>query len=154
MDPELGVQSVTVLVQKEVAVRMTSEPGSKDYGALTLLIALHGQAALRLSVPHQAFLPPPKVDSAVVRIEMPSRIALSGEERQQVNAVIRRIFQQRRKMMARTLQAATGAPIGEIREALQQEGIQGSARPEQVSLEQLVHILQRIGYINGRNRIE
>ena len=154
MDPELGVQSVTVLVQKEVAVRMTPEPGSKDYGALTLLIALHGQAALRLSVPHQAFLPPPKVDSAVVRIEMPSRIALSGEERQQVNAVIRRIFQQRRKMMARTLQAATGAPIGEIREALQQEGIQGSARPEQVSLEQLVHILQRIGYINGRNRIE
>lgn len=146
MDDALPIDSQILLIQKEVAERIVAAPGSKTYGALTLLIHLFGKAFLAEKVPKRSFLPPPKVDSAVIRIDRAGE-PLPKETRRAVNAVVRRLFQQRRKVMAKGIQAMTKRGMDEVKTAIIKEGLPATARPEDVSLLQLMHILEKLGYI-------
>jgi len=123
-------QSLTLMFQREVAQRIVAPPGSKAYGRLAILAQWRSEARIALSLPPEAFTPPPKVSSAVVHLT-----ALPAP-RFEANAavlsdVVARAFNQRRKMLRASLK-----PLGPwIEDALQEAGIRPTERAEQVSLE-------------------
>ena len=124
--------SITVLVQKEAALRMTAAPGGKDYGPLSLRTALWGRASIPLEIGPESFDPPPKVDSALVHI-VPS--PTDGAEA--AMAVANVAFLQRRKQLGNAL-GGLGKPKDAIRAALEACGIEPSRRPETLTPEEFV----------------
>ncbi|MDD7593497.1 MAG: 16S rRNA (adenine(1518)-N(6)/adenine(1519)-N(6))-dimethyltransferase RsmA [Peptoniphilaceae bacterium] len=148
LSDDLPVSSITILVQREVAERMAATVGDAAYGALSMFVALHGTAELSFVIPAASFMPSPKVDSAVVHIERePARFGLDAESRERVNAVIRRAFQQRRKLVAKAIAQATGTPVATVREALLAQGLSDTARAENLSVLELIEVLKKLGYI-------
>lgn len=145
---DLRASSLTLLVQREVAERMVADVGDPAYGALSMFIALYGRAELSFVIPASSFMPSPKVDSAVVHLTCePSRFGLDVRARERVNGVVRRMFQQRRKFAAKAIAAQTGVAPARVRATLVAEGKAETARPENLSVIDLIHILKELGYI-------
>lgn len=147
---DLPLESLTVMVQKEVADRILAEPSTKDYGALTLFVALYAEPSRAFDVPKTAFMPAPKVDSTVLvlRRKAPGSDGLSEEDRDRINNIVRQAFQQRRKMVIKAFQRATRADRPAVEAAFKEAGISLQARAENLGLEDFKHILQALGYIN------
>jgi 16S rRNA (adenine1518-N6/adenine1519-N6)-dimethyltransferase len=133
--PEL--QSVTVMVQAEVADRMCASPGSKDYGAYTVKLGLLASAVGRFNVPRTCFLPPPRVDSAVLRLvrhaACPDPAVLSATVRA-ANAG----FLQRRKTLRNSLKAALGLDARAVDQLLVTAAIDGGVRAETLAVNDFV----------------
>lgn len=125
------VRRAVVMVQREVQARLTAEPGSKTYGALSVFTQASFEVSPVLRVPAGAFHPPPKVESAVVRLD--ARAAPRAEERPAFRAVVKAAFGQRRKTLRNALK-----PLGpEAVEAITAAGVDPKARAETLSIEQL-----------------
>jgi 16S rRNA (adenine1518-N6/adenine1519-N6)-dimethyltransferase len=128
------------MLQKEVVERMVAEPGSKAYGRLSVMLQWRYRMALLFVVPPTAFEPPPRVDSAIVRM-IPIEQPLECEE-PMLQAVVLKAFAQRRKVIRNCL-------AGMFTEAdLLEAGIDPSLRPEAVGLEQYVALARRLALIN------
>ena len=124
-------QSLTLMFQKEVALRITAQPGSKAYGRLSILSQWRTDPKLAFELPPSAFTPPPKVTSAVVhfeRLETPRYPA----NQKNLTEVVARAFNQRRKMMRASLKGL----LPDIETHLHAANIDPKTRAEQVSLEQ------------------
>lgn len=124
-----SLNSATVMVQAEVADRMAARPGTKAYGAYTVKLGLRARVAGRFAVAPACFLPPPRVDSAVIRLErLPTAedAPLLAEAARAADAA----FAQRRKTIRNSLKAALNLPVGRIDAALAAAGIDGTARAE------------------------
>ena len=93
------VSSITVMVQKEVAMRMQTGPGSKDYGALSLAVQYYAEPYLVANVPPNCFMPRPKVGSAVIRLTLHEKPPVKVKEEQLMFRLIRASFNQRRKTL-------------------------------------------------------
>lgn len=123
-------QSLTLMFQKEVAERIVAAPGSGAYGRLSLLAQWRAEARIVMTLPPEAFTPPPKVHSAVVQIT-----ALPGPrfpaDPAQLSALIARAFNQRRKM----LRAALRGFAPDMEAKIEAAGLQPTARAEEISLE-------------------
>lgn len=100
---DVPVSSVTVMVQKEVAERMKSAPGNKDYGALSLAVQYYADTYLVANVPPNCFMPRPKVGSAVIRLTRHERPPVEAEDEKLMFDIIRAAFNQRRKTLANGL---------------------------------------------------
>lgn len=96
---------ITVMVQAEVAARLCARPGSREYGAITAALAYFGRAERLLSVPAGAFLPPPKVDSALLRIRLHKEKPVAAQDEKILFRVIKSAFGQRRKTLINALSA-------------------------------------------------
>ena len=129
-------ESVTVMVQKEVAERLTAEPGTAEYGAITASLDLVADARITRIVGRQCFLPPPNVDSAVVRIDLREK-GYSATEIATARKIIRAAFNMRRKTLANGLAGLLGGKdrAGEIIAAA---GLPASVRGETLSAEQYI----------------
>ncbi|HEY1953576.1 MAG TPA: 16S rRNA (adenine(1518)-N(6)/adenine(1519)-N(6))-dimethyltransferase RsmA [Gemmatimonadaceae bacterium] len=132
LEPPIPRRSV-FLVQREVADRLSADPGGESYGALSVNVAVVAAVERVLAVPAAAFRPPPKVESAVVRItpiEQPlvSAAALSG-----FRTFVQAAFSQRRKQMVRVLRSVRGFSADQALAVLQESGIDPAARPEVVT---------------------
>ena len=123
-------QSLTLMFQKEVAERIVAKPGSKAYGRLALMVQWRAEARIVLTLPPEAFTPPPKVSSAVVHI-----VALPAPRYPADAGVLARLtaagFNQRRKMLRASLRGL--AP--DIEDKLRAAGIEPTARAEEIPLE-------------------
>lgn len=135
MMPSLA--SATVMVQAEVADRMAASPGTKAYGSYTVKLGLRARVAGRFAVAPTCFLPPPRVDSAVVRLD---RLASAEDPALLAEAahVADAAFAQRRKTIRNSLRATLGLPSERIDKALSDVGIDGSVRAETLSPEAFV----------------
>jgi 16S rRNA (adenine1518-N6/adenine1519-N6)-dimethyltransferase len=127
---------MTLMLQKEVAERITSGPGSKEYGYFSVLVQYHCEATLLFEVPPSAFSPAPKVESAVVRLKLRERPAVQVEDETRYFKLVRAAFSQRRKTILNNLKASAAAlnfsrPIGA---ALKDSGIDAQRRAETLSL--------------------
>lgn len=132
------VRRAVLMVQKEVAERMTAGPGSRDYGYLTVALALFYEARLLSVVPPTAFHPPPKVDSAVVRLDPHGRGAALGiTDPAAFLAFVARSFHQKRKTLRNNL---SGAWPKEKVDALPEAGL----RAEQLTLESFATLYRRL----------
>ena len=124
------VRRVVAMIQKEVADRLVAPPGSRTYGALSILTQLDADVTVQFTVPPGAFVPRPKVDSAVVTLDTIAdhRVELRDEER--FRRLVRGVFLHRRKQLANALIGVVDEP----RALLDRAGVDGRRRPETLSL--------------------
>lgn len=136
------LQSITVMVQKEVADRIQAGPGTKDYGALSLAVQYYARPETVVKVPAACFLPKPNVDSAVIRLERYEKPPVEAEDEDFLFAVIRASFNQRRKTLVNGLSNAgiPGAGKEETAHILQQMGLSPLTRGETLTLEQFTKL--------------
>lgn len=128
--------TLVVMVQKEVALRMLAPPGDRERGALSVEIQLLADGELLFTVPPRCFSPPPRVMSAVVRLQ--SRRKASEAAVARAVALARLAFSHRRKKLANALRAANGDVV--LR--LQRAGVSGELRPQDLTLEQWLALAQ------------
>ena len=143
------VSKAVLTVQKEVAQRLVSKPGSRDYGLLSVLLGTRAQIALRMDVDRSRFRPAPKVDSAVIEIDIARAPVVSIEDPRAFERLVKAAFSQRRKMLRNSLKALF-ASIGRpeqtispeevadewIHAAVERAGIDLSRRAETLSIQE------------------
>lgn len=100
------VSEINILVQKEFAERLCAEPGTKAYGAITLLVSYWADVEYCLDVPRDRFMPSPKVDSAFIKIKLLAKPRINADRPKQIRRFIKAIYANRRKKLANGLKAA------------------------------------------------
>jgi 16S rRNA (adenine1518-N6/adenine1519-N6)-dimethyltransferase len=133
---------IVFLVQREVADRLAAEPGSKVFGALTVGVQAAATVERLFLVPAGAFRPPPKVESAVVRLVPLERPLIAPGEHPAFRRFVQSLFSRRRKQLANALRSVTEHDRDGARSALADLGISPTARPEQVSVEQFAALFR------------
>ncbi len=136
LDERPYIQSMTLTVQKEVGLRIAAKPGGKSYGALSVMVQYRAKPEVKCLIPGKAFRPIPKVDSAVVHIEIPNRPNVEVKDERLFSNVVRTAFTQRRKTIANSLKSICRDIKGILREA----GIEPSRRPETLSIEEFAYL--------------
>ncbi|MCI9486136.1 MAG: 16S rRNA (adenine(1518)-N(6)/adenine(1519)-N(6))-dimethyltransferase RsmA [Lachnospiraceae bacterium] len=145
-ESHVPLKSVTVMVQKEVADRMKSGPGSKDYGALSLAVQYYAEAYLAANVPPNCFMPRPKVGSAVIRLTCHKEPPVKVKDERLMFRLIRASFNQRRKTLANSLGNSPELSFTkeEIGAALEEMGLSPTVRGEALTLEQFAELADRL----------
>ena len=134
-----SLQRAVVMVQAEVADRIAASPGTKAYGSYTVKLALRARVTTRFAVAPGCFLPPPRVDSAVVRLERAER-GLPPESLSAAARAADAAFSQRRKTLRNSLAAGLGVTAAEAGEILRVAGVDASLRAENLPPEEYVSI--------------
>ncbi len=142
LESHVPVESITVMVQKEVAMRMQAGPGTKDYGALSLAVQYYCEPYIAANVPPNCFMPRPKVGSTVIRLTRYSKPPVTTENEQLMFRLIRASFNQRRKTLANGLNNAPDLHYTkeQIAQAIEQLGVSASIRGEALTLEQFARL--------------
>jgi 16S rRNA (adenine1518-N6/adenine1519-N6)-dimethyltransferase len=135
-------QRSVYLIQREVADRLSAAPGTKEYGALTVNVAAVAKADTLFKVPAGAFSPPPKVDSAVVRITPLATPLVSEDEQRPFRLLVQGAFGMRRKQMRRVLRSLYAIDAMAADAILAETGIDPEVRPETLSPEQFAKLLR------------
>lgn len=143
LEEKLPFESITVMVQKEVAERIVAKPGGKDYGALTLAVSYYADAEIIATVPAASFVPAPKVDSAVVKMTLLKNPPIDAPEKDYFR-LVKASFAQRRKTMINALSnAGCYGSKDEIRSILESMGYDANLRGETLSMEEFSEIAKR-----------
>ena len=127
-------KSITVMLQKEVALRLVAEPNSKVFGRLSVLAQWRGAPKILFHVPPEAFTPKPKVTSTVIQI-LPGPAAVEGLEAKTLGAFTQKLFGQRRKTLRNVLSG-----LGDVEGVLEAENIAPTLRPENLSVGQICRL--------------
>ena len=138
LEGRFAIESITIMIQKEVAERMRAVPGSKDYGALSLAVGYYADAYIAANVPPNCFMPRPKVGSCVIRLNIRKEPFVSVRDEKQMFALIRGAFNQRRKTLVNAVANYEGLSFKkeEIEEALKKLDLSPSIRGEALDLQQ------------------
>lgn len=144
---EVPVESITVMVQKEVADRMQTGPGNKDYGALSLAVQYYADPYIVANVPPNCFMPRPKVGSAVIRLTRHAETPVQVDDEKLLFQIIRASFNQRRKTLANGLKNYEGLSFEKetIEAAIAECGFSPSVRGEALSLEEFAKLANVLG---------
>ena len=139
---EVPVESITVMVQKEVADRMQTGPGNKDYGALSLAVQYYADPYIVANVPPNCFMPRPKVGSAVIRLTCHQEKPVQVQDEKLMFNIIRASFNQRRKTLANGLKNAATLDFTkeEVEAAIDALGKGASVRGETLTLEEFARL--------------
>ncbi len=137
-ESHVPLQSITIMVQKEVADRMQVGPGTKDYGALSLAVQYYAKPEIVANVPPNCFIPRPNVGSAVIRLTRYEKPPVEVKDERWMFALIRASFNQRRKTLVNGLTNAPELKLSKERvlEALEKMGLSPTVRGEALTLEQ------------------
>lgn len=135
-EKHVPLKNITVMVQKEVADRMQTGPGSKDYGALSLAVQYYASPYIVANVPPNCFMPRPKVGSAVIRLTCHERPPVEVADERLLFDIIRASFNQRRKTLANGLNNSDRIPFSKelILEAIEKLGKGSNVRGESLTL--------------------
>lgn len=141
------LESITVMVQKEVADRMQVGPGTKDYGALSLAVQYYAEPYIVANVPPNCFMPRPTVGSAVIRLTRHAQPPVHVRDEKLMFRIIRASFNQRRKTLANGLKNSPelDLPKEVISEAIDRLGRGASIRGEALTLEEFAELANHIG---------
>ncbi len=132
-----------VMVQREVGDRMVAAPGTRDYGMLSATCGLYARAERLLTLPPEAFSPPPKVHSSVIRLTMQPQFAALGVDATGFLRYLRQCFAQKRKMLTNNLRAA-GYVASAVDDALRMAEVDRGIRAESLSLEQQARVYRAL----------
>ena len=146
-ESHVPVQSITVMVQKEVADRMQVGPGTKDYGALSLAVQYYAKPYIAANVPPNCFMPRPKVGSAVIRLECHEEPPVQVKDEKLMFRIIRASFNQRRKTLANGLKNSPEISLSRegIEQAIAELGKGASVRGEALNLEEFAILSKIVG---------
>jgi 16S rRNA (adenine1518-N6/adenine1519-N6)-dimethyltransferase len=132
------------LVQREVAERVVAPPGGKEYGALSVNVQGFARAEVLFRVPPGAFSPPPKVDSAVIRVTPRPDPVVGPADEERYRAFVQAAFGLRRKQMRRVLRTVVGASVEEADAILARAGVDPETRPETLTPEDFARLVGAI----------
>ena len=138
-------ERIVFLVQREVAERIAAAPGGKAYGALSVGVQAVCSAELLFRIPAGAFRPPPKVESALLRLTPLALPLIAPEEGPAFRRFVTACFSRRRKQLRNVLMAAAGRPAAEVRAGLALLGLDPAARPETLAPADFVRLLRWSG---------
>ena len=146
LEGRVPADSITVMIQKEVADRMQASPGSKDYGALSLAVQYYSEPYLAANVPPNCFMPRPNVDSAVIRLTRRLEPPVEVKDEQLMFKLIRAAFNQRRKTLANAIKNFEGLQFSreEVEAALEKVGLDVRVRGEALSLKEFASLTNEI----------
>lgn len=137
LEESVLVKSMTVMIQKEVALRLSAKAGTKDYGRITVAVDYFGDASLTRQVSRKLFYPEPNVDSAVVRIDKNKRYDC---DEKLLRKIVKSAFAMRRKVFATCLAAGLGIPKERAADYIRRLGKDPSVRGETLTVEEFVRL--------------
>ena len=146
LEPNLPITDITVMVQKEVAERLAAKPNSKAYGAISLLVGYYAESELLVTVPPSAFIPQPKVSSAVIRLRKRENPPVEVKSEETYFKIIKASFAQRRKTLLNALANSNALNLSkdEVQNLLLSVGIEPNRRGETLSMEEFAKIANAI----------
>ena len=147
-------ESITIMVQKEVAERIQAKEGSKDYGAITLAIRYYSTAETKMIVSANCFMPKPNVDSAVVKLTRHKDAIVDVNDEKLMNKIIRASFNQRRKTLVNGLKNSSELHFSkeEIVEALRNLGFSETIRGESLTIQEFAALTNELKKIIRNNK--
>lgn len=150
LEEGLPLQRIVIMVQREVAQRMSACPGRKDYGALSIAVQYHSQPSIVAVVPPTVFIPPPKVNSAIVRLDIGNSKRYAVKDERLLFQLVRAAFGQRRKTLLNALSGGfTQLDRQGLNESLTYCGIDPGRRGETLSIQEFCcladYIYEKIG---------
>lgn len=142
LESDFKFESLLFMVQKEVAERMASDPGSKKYGSLSVATQYYSEVEIIHEVPSSVFIPKPKVDSAIIRLKQYENIPYSTLDEDFFFAIVKAIFQQRRKNIKNGLTKAAEINLAKdlVLESLAECNIDKRIRGEKLEIEKMVEL--------------
>lgn len=140
LESRLPVESITVMVQKEAAQRLCAEVGSRDAGAVTAAVKYYAESEILFEVPKTSFLPPPKVDSAVIQLKILEKPPVETKDEEFFFKFVKACFAQRRKTLVNTVSSTLGIDKETLRGVLADIGLEPTVRGEALTLPQLAEL--------------
>ncbi len=147
LEDDLKLESINVMVQKEVADRMAAGPGSKSYGSLSVFVNFYTKPKVVVKVPKTVFMPQPKIDSSVIKLDL--KKDLPDIDREKLFKVVKAAFSKRRKTIINAL-STYGFDLEkeEIRQTLERVGIKPEERAENISVEDFIKLSTELPPLN------
>ena len=145
-ESHVPLESITIMVQKEVADRMQAKPGTKDYGALSLAVQYYAEPEIVANVPPNCFMPRPNVGSAVIRLERHEKPPVDVKDESHMFRLIRASFNQRRKTLVNGLHNDGGLQLSkeQVAEALEKMQLSVTIRGEALTLAQFAELSNQL----------
>ncbi len=144
LEDELPLKQIVVMVQKEAAERLTAEVGSRESGAITVAVNYYAAAETLFNVGKGSFMPPPKVDSAVIRLSLYSEPPVKNIDDELFFKMVKAIFMQRRKTALNGISAGLNMPKEKVRQAMENAFISPEIRAEKLNMEELCALSNEI----------
>ena len=144
LEDGVEAESLTFMMQKEVADRIQSAPGKKTYGAVSVAVQYYCEAEILSKVPRDVFIPQPNVDSAVLKLTVRKEKAVEVEDRDIFLSCIKAGFGQRRKTLLNSLMGVDGMTKDSVKAALEGAGIDPSRRAETLDLEEFATLANQV----------
>ena len=148
LERHLPITTMVTMVQKEVAERMVASPGSKIYGALSVAVQYYTEPEIVLNVPPRSFIPAPEVDSVVIVCKVRQQPAVQVASEKMFFRVVKAAFGQRRKTLSNALKGG-GFPKEQVRDAMEQAGIDMTRRGETLSLAEFGRLADAFSSLAG-----
>ena len=140
LESRLPLKSITVMVQKEAADRLCAEVGSRDGGAVTVAVNYYAKSEKLFFVPRDSFLPPPKVNSEVIRLTVRENPPVNVKNEANFFKTVKAAFSQRRKTAENSLSSGTGIKKDVIANALAEAGLEKTVRAEKMTMEDFARL--------------
>ena len=144
LEGDFGFSSMTFMVQKEAAERLAAPVGTREAGAVTVAVDYRAQAKKLFDVGKNSFMPSPKVDSAVVRMDIRNAPEFTPSDEKLFFRMVRAAFSQRRKTAANGISAGLGMDKGKVVSALSAAGLNENVRAEKLTMEELVRLSDKL----------
>lgn len=147
LEDKLPIKALTVMVQKEAAQRICTKVGTRQSGAVTVAVNYYSTPQLLFNVSAGSFMPAPKVDSAVIRLDILENPRVELKNEKLFFRIIKSAFGQRRKTLSNSLSSGLSLPKGDIINALETAGVPANYRAEQLTMQQLANIANAVAQI-------
>lgn len=140
LEDKLPIEAITVMVQKEAAQRLCAKVGTRDSSAITVAVNYYSEPNLLFHVSAGSFMPAPKVDSAVIRLDISDEPRAKAKDEKMFFKVVKASFAQRRKTVVNSISSSLSIEKAKVEEALANSGVSKTARAEQLTLEDFANI--------------
>lgn len=144
LEEKLPIEAITVMVQKEAAQRICAEVGTRQSGAVTVAVNFYSKAEMLFTVSAGSFMPAPKVNSAVIRLDVNKEPVVEVADTKKFFRVVKAAFGQRRKTISNSLSSGLGMEKSAVNQLLDDCGISLTARAEQLTMEDFGKIAERL----------
>ncbi|MBQ3816674.1 MAG: 16S rRNA (adenine(1518)-N(6)/adenine(1519)-N(6))-dimethyltransferase RsmA [Clostridia bacterium] len=144
IESKLAVESITVMVQKEAAERLSAKVGTRQAGAVTVAVNYYAQAEVLFNVSKNSFYPAPKVDSAVIKLKVRKRAPVEVKDEKQFFRLVKACFAQRRKTLINTVSNTAGIDKQTLKNALKAIGLDETVRGEQLDMNTLAALANEL----------
>lgn len=144
MEQRLPIKSITVMVQKEAAVRLCAKMGTRDVGAVTVAVRYYSEPELLFNVSRGSFMPSPNVDSCVVKFNIRDNTEQLADDEEFFFNVVRASFSQRRKTLSNSVSSAMKMSKDNVLQAIINTGLAPTVRPEQLSMDNFIDFAKEL----------